>query len=386
MRATIGWSYDLLPEEERSLFRRLGVFADSFDLEAAEAVCDAELDDLQSLIDKSLLRQEGEDRFFLLELTREYALEQLHIAGETEQVRRRHADWFLVLAREADRHMWSAGQGQAQWASRLDADTDNLRAVLAWCSEQNPARVCELAAKLYLLWAFHGRLRELASWLERVLAGPATIDARSRAIGLRALGDALAVLGQPDKARGPLEESLVLFRKLEDKPGEASALRALGQLLSAQGSEPQAIKLLRAALAIYRDADDKWNVAYVVYHLAYSAFYTEDLERSRTGLEESAAIWTELGDHWATAYALMGLAVVALASGDLARAARQYHQVLELIGSYRDEHAEMHCVAGLACVDCLAGRPSLGRTPVGYRRSSGEAAGIANSCFPARSL
>ena len=82
MRATIGWSYDLLPEEEQALFRELGVFAGSFELEAAEAVCCADLDDLQSLIEKSLLRRDGHGRFFLLELTREYALEQLHAAGE----------------------------------------------------------------------------------------------------------------------------------------------------------------------------------------------------------------------------------------------------------------------------------------------------------------
>jgi predicted ATPase len=121
MRATIGWSYDLLSEQEQALFRRLGVFAGSFELEAAEAVCNADLDDLQSLIDKSLLRHQQQDRFFLLELTREYALEQLNAAGETDQLRRRHADWFLKLVRAADRHLKS--EDQRRWFSRLDADT-----------------------------------------------------------------------------------------------------------------------------------------------------------------------------------------------------------------------------------------------------------------------
>jgi predicted ATPase/DNA-binding SARP family transcriptional activator len=353
MRATLGWSYDLLPDGEQALFRRLGVFAGSFELEAAEAVCGAELDDLQSLIDKSLLRQEGEDRFFLLELTREYALEQLDIAGETEQVRRRHADWFLELAREADRHLRTADQ--RRWYSRLDADSDNLRAVLAWCSERDPASVCELAATLWIPWLMHGRLWELIPWLEGVLAEPATIDARSRAIGLRALGETLAFIDQPDEGRGPLEESLALFRELNDKPGEASALTGLGELLSYQGSQPQASKLLRASLAIYRDVDDKWQAAYALYMLAYSALFSGDLERSRTGFEEAAAIHTELGDHWATVSTLWGLADVALASGDPARAAHQYHEVLELIGSYRLEHVEVHCVAGLAGVAALRG-------------------------------
>jgi predicted ATPase/DNA-binding SARP family transcriptional activator len=354
MRATIGWSYDLLPDNEQTLFRRLGVFTGSFDLEAAEAVCDADLDDLQSLIDKSLLRQQGEDRFFLLELTREYALEQLLAAGETEQVRRRHADWFLKLARDADQHVRSAGQ--VKWFSRLDADTDNLRATLAWCSEQHPASVIELATTLYIPWLLRGRHGELIPWLEGALAKPETIDARSRAIGLRTLGEALDWIGQADKARGPLEESLALFRQLNDELGEASALTVLGRLLSEQGSQRQAaIKLLRESVAIYRDAGDKWNLARALNELAYSVFLTGDLERSKTGLEESAAIWTELGDHLATSIPLINLALVALASGDLARAARQYHEILELIGDYRLEFTEIHCVPGLACVAALRG-------------------------------
>jgi predicted ATPase/DNA-binding SARP family transcriptional activator len=358
MRATIGWSYDLLPEGDQALFRRLGVFAGGFELEAAEAVCGAELDDLQSLIEKSLLRQQQDDRFFLLELTREYALEQLQASGETEQLCRRHADWFLELVRQAGKHIRTAGQHR--WFSRLDADTDNLRAALGWCSEQDPASVIELAATLYLPWTIHARLRELIPWLEGVLAEPATLDARSRAIGLRTLGEALTFVGQADKAqtdtaRGPVEESLALFRQLNDKPGEASALTALGQLLSAQGSQPQAIKLFRASIAISRDVGDKWNVAYALYSLAYSTLYAGDLERSRTGFEESAAILTELGDQWAVAHALRGLAGVALASGDPARAERQYHEVLELNSGYRGEYTEMQCVAGLACVAALRG-------------------------------
>jgi predicted ATPase/DNA-binding SARP family transcriptional activator len=352
MRATIGWSYDLLPDGERALFRRLGVFAGGFELEAAEAICGAELDDLQSLIDKSLLRQE-QDRFVLLELMREYALEQLNAAGEAEQLRRRHADWFLKLAREADRHLRSAGQ--RRWFSRLNADSDNLRAVLAWCSEQDPARVIELAAMLYFSWRRHGRHRELIPWLKGALAGPATIDARSRAIGLRTLGEALTRIGQTDKARRPVEESLALFRELNDEPGEASALTCLGNLLRDQGSQPQASKLFRASIAISRDAGDNWQIARALYGLAGGAFFTGDLERSRTGFEESATIWTELGDELAATYPLRGLADVALASGDPARAARQYHEVLELIGGYGDEYTEMHCVAGLACVAALRG-------------------------------
>ncbi|HEY2200873.1 MAG TPA: BTAD domain-containing putative transcriptional regulator, partial [Solirubrobacteraceae bacterium] len=226
MRATIGWSYDLLPEHEQTLFRELGVFAGSFELAAAQAVCDADLDDLQSLIDKSLLRRDAHGRFFLLELTREYALEQLQRRGEQAAVERRHADWFVALARLAEEHLKSANRGV--WLARLDADTDNFRAVLAWCSEHDPAGAIELAATLYEPWRQHGRHQELISWLEAALAAPAAVDTRIRAIGLSTLGRVLIFTEQYTRARSPLEQSLAQFRELGDRSGEASVLVSLG--------------------------------------------------------------------------------------------------------------------------------------------------------------
>ena len=168
MRATIGWSYDLLSEPEQALFRGLGVFAGSFELEAAEAVCGADLDGLQSLIEKSLLRRDGHGRFFLLELTREYALEQL-----PARERKRHCvavkpTGSVELAKRADEHHGSAEQGR--WLVRLDADTDNLRAALAWCSEHEPEGAIALASTLLLPLAHARPLRELISRLKRALA------------------------------------------------------------------------------------------------------------------------------------------------------------------------------------------------------------------------
>lgn len=353
MRATIGWSYDLLPEPEQALFRQLGVFAGSFDLEAAEVVCGADLDGLQSLIEKSLLRRDGHGRFFLLELTREYALEQFQAADEETALRRRHAGWFLGLARRADEHLRSADQGH--WFSRLDDDTDNLRAVLAWCSEHDPAEAIALATTLYLPWRMHGRHRELIPWLEGVLAEPATIDARSRAVGLKTLGEALMFIDQHDEARRPLEESLALFRELGDEAGEATALRARGGLFMEQGSQARAIEAVQASIAISREAGDKSNVARALNVLGCSFFLSGELEGSKTAWEESAAIYTELGDRSAAVYALDGLAVVALARGDPERAERHYREVLDLISGFGDERNEIYTVAGFACVAALRG-------------------------------
>jgi predicted ATPase/class 3 adenylate cyclase len=353
MRATIGWSYDLLPEREKALFRRLGVFAGSFELEAAEAVCDADLDGLQSLIEKSLLRRDGHNRFFLLELTREYALEQLHAAREEAELSRRHADWALQLAKRPDERFESPEEGR--WLVRLQADIDNLRAALAWCSEHDPEGAIALVSTLFGLWMMHGQLQELIPRLERVLRTTATVDTRTRAAGLRMLGSALSFTEQYDKAREPLEESLALFRQLGDELGEVGALTMLGMGFSNQGSFPRAIDLLQAALAISRENEDKRSVARVLNIIAGCYIDAGDLERGKPAIEEAVAIHKELGSKGSAASDLGTLADVALAQGDHQQAERHAREALEMVTGVGDERNDLYSVAQLACAAALRG-------------------------------
>ena len=266
---------------------------------------------------------------------------------------RRHADWFLGLASRADEHLSSAEQGR--WLVRLEADTDNLRAALAWCSEHNPEGAIELATNLVRPWKMHGQLQELIFWLEGALATPATLDARTRGLGLRTLGDALNFTEQYDKARDPLEESLSLFRKLGDEAGEASVLTLLGMGFFNQGSFLQAIDLHQASIAIARAAGDKPNLARALNMLAGCFFEVGELERSNTAVEESLAIHTELGDHGAVASNLGGLTDVALAQGDHQQAERYCRDGLDVISGFGDERNELYAVAQLACVAALRG-------------------------------
>ena len=145
MRATIAWSYDLLSEAEQRLFTRLAVFAGSFELEAAEQICDADLDTLQSLIDKSLVRQGESGRFFLLETTREYALEQFELSDEQHEIRARHARWYFALGVAAN------GQGPEREGARtrLRRDTANVGLALAWALDHDVAAALPLADSLF---------------------------------------------------------------------------------------------------------------------------------------------------------------------------------------------------------------------------------------------
>ncbi|MDP9471741.1 MAG: hypothetical protein M3Q71_13940, partial [Chloroflexota bacterium] len=184
MRDAIAWSYDLLAPHEQALFRRLAVFAGGWTVEAAETVAGERdgpgpttLDGLSSPADSSLLVQQqqadGEPRFSMLETVREYGLERLAAAGEEEEMRLRHAAWYLGMAEE----LWPALQRRLDPAlaiSRLAPEHDNLRATLVWLDSAGDGEaLLRLAGAIFLFWYVHGDLREGLSWLERA-------DARGR--------------------------------------------------------------------------------------------------------------------------------------------------------------------------------------------------------------
>jgi predicted ATPase len=166
LRATIEWSYELLTEEEKRLFAGLSVFAGGCTLEAAESVCDADLDALQSLVDKSLLRH-AEERFWMLETIRELALERLEVSGGAEDLRRRCAAYFLGELPKPELRDWSS----SVWFDRLEAEHDNIRAVLGDALEHGRADVAlRLGAAAFGFWFARGYWSEGRRWLEPALA------------------------------------------------------------------------------------------------------------------------------------------------------------------------------------------------------------------------
>jgi predicted ATPase/DNA-binding SARP family transcriptional activator len=154
LRATIGWSYELLAPDEQRLFAGLAIFVGGCTLEAAEDVCRAEVEAVAALVDKSLLRREGQ-RYFMLETIGEYALERLVEGGELDELRRRHAEYYLELARSVEELIRSPKA--AALLDRLERDHDNLRAALAWLSGAPPDRALQLA-----VWGLAGRLHSFA--------------------------------------------------------------------------------------------------------------------------------------------------------------------------------------------------------------------------------
>jgi predicted ATPase/class 3 adenylate cyclase len=347
LRGTIDWSYDLLDDGEKQLFRRLAVFAGGRTLEAIEAVCNASadpqaqaqdlpvvgvdvLEEVESLVSKSLLRQEegvgGEPRFVMLETIHEYAREKLEDSGEGKEYRRKHAEYFLELATRAEPKL--AGDEQAIWARLLEEEQDNLRAVLGWSAseEGNVNLGLAVAGPLRIFWEMHSHSREAKAMLDRIIshARLTSPDALRTREGLRALtvGGRLSNLaGDREGARLLWEEGLASARELGDKRSIAAALSGLGNLAryGADYDLSKARAFFEEALLIRRELGDKLGAGTMLTNLSVVALASEDYQRAELLLEEAVAIDRELGNKWGLAFDLSFLATAISSRGDFSR-------------------------------------------------------------------
>src|SRR5919112_656247 len=374
MRAALDWSHDLLSEGEQVLFRRLSVFAGGFRLEAAEAVGAVEdlegedtLDLLGRLVEQSLVLAEasaGEMRYRMLEPVRQYALEKLEEnLEEAEEVRRRHAGYYLALGEQAGRKL--KGPEQPTWLGQLETELGNLRTAIGWSIENG--EIERLARTSWFMWKFwwlRGHQDEGRRWMEWALGSePDLLPASVRAKLLFVAATLGRGLGDSESTRPLIEESLAWFRRLEDGPGIADALctaglialgqkqydeglafleesvdlnlklgrkRAAGAMLGyaatvplAQGDLAQARRLAERALSLSRASKGARDVVYVALHpMAAVARAEGDHERAARLLEESLMLSVEIGDESNVAYCLEGLAAVAASEDKLERAAR----------------------------------------------------------------
>jgi non-specific serine/threonine protein kinase len=345
MRATIAWSYDLLTPPEQRLFTRLAVFVGSFELEAAEQICDADLDAMRSLIDKSLVRRGDDGRLFLLHTTGEYALEQFDSSGERNEIRARHARWYFALG-VAD------GDGPRHGTDdliRLRQDAANIGLALAWALDHDIAAALPLADALFTPWLGAGRIRELERWYERALADPTALSPGDRAKALAGLGRALVFLERLEQGRAALIEALTLYRDAGDERGETLVLLLLGTAESIAGAPESALAWAEQALPIYERLDDTVGIAGTLHRIAEALRDLGDFERSAELFAHSIDIRRAngLGTGASTVHSLGDLY---LDAGDMRAAEHHYHEALALCLQEGDVRLRVYCLAGLACV------------------------------------
>jgi predicted ATPase/DNA-binding SARP family transcriptional activator len=345
MRATIAWSYDLLTRPEQRLFTRLAVFVGSFELEAAEQICDADLDAMRSLIDKSLVRHGENGRLFLLHTTREYALEQFDSSDERDEIRARHARWYFALG-VADGDRPREGTDDL---IRLRQDAANVGLALAWALDHDIAAALPLADAVFTPWLGAGRIRELERWYERALTEPTALSPGDRAKALTGLGQALVFLERLEPARAALIEALTLYRDAGDERGETLVLLRLGAAEFIAGARESALAWAEQALPIYERLDDTLGIARTLHHIAEALRDLGDFERSAELFARSIEIRRAngLGSGGASVHSLGDLY---LDAGDMPTAERYYREALALGLQERDVRLGVYCLAGLACV------------------------------------
>ena len=280
--ATIEWSYDLLTEEEKRLFSRLAVFAGSFELEAAEEVCAADLDRLASLIDNSLLRQAVGGRFFMLETIREYAAERFEADRAADVLRRRHAEWIVRVAE-------AASALHREGFQVLRAEHENARAALDFLGRAGEA---ELALRLVTAfgdyWFVRGYAREGHLRMREALARSEQLPAKLRIPALNRASSLARLVGDVDGAGRYASTAVELARELGDAAALAIALRELGEAMVVQGDYDQASSLYEQAIEVARAAGESPVAA--VTNLADAALAVGEFEDAIAYSAEAAGL------------------------------------------------------------------------------------------------
>jgi len=361
LRATLDWSYELLTETERELFRQLSVFVGGFTLEALESVAlldstQSILDALSRLVDKSLLLVEQQDqpRYRFLEPIRQYARDKLNESRESNSIQDRHLNYYLRVAEEAEPYLFRAGQ--QDWKNRLELDHDNLRVALAWSLKSNQIEAgLKMAGALAWFWHSKGHLSEGNLWLEKLLASGSGTQGKERAKALRASSILSTDTGDYIRARAFAESSIKLYREIGDNRGAGLVLVDLGGSLHRDGREEEAIESLEESLRLLRATGERWEIAYALVWLGDAWFRMGDIERAATNWEESLRLTQELGDHFVMAWSLGGLADVTRVRGDYKRATGMFKESLSLYQSSGDKHGPPYSLEALGLVAAAQG-------------------------------
>jgi predicted ATPase/class 3 adenylate cyclase len=306
LRATIEWSYDLLSAEEQLLFARLSVFSGGWTLEAAEAVVEADLDTLQSLVDKSLVRFVDE-RYSMLETIRDFASERLQESDEAQDLRGRHGEYFLALAEEAEPHLPAY---QREWIDRLDVEHDNLRAAFDRLESSGKAQLAlRLAGALSLFWLEQGHMAEGRHRLEAAL----NADERPTAARAKALdGASMTAIDAGSKVHA--EEGLALHRALGDAWGIAHSQLMLGSAV-ANDDMTKARELYDESARAFRALGDQHYALIATRGLAWACISVGERERGRELHEDNLRRARALGNRRIEAITLGALAMHAVQDG-----------------------------------------------------------------------
>ncbi|MCC6174423.1 MAG: tetratricopeptide repeat protein [Chloroflexi bacterium] len=411
LRDTIAWSYDLLGDDERRLFRRLSVFVGGCTLEAAQAVGEGDtrdagqpgrlvspvcLEHVASLVDSSLLREAdgpgGEPRYFMLDTIRELGLEQLALSGEEMSARRDHLAWCTGFAEHVETQV--RGPSGPEWLDRLAAEVDNVRAALTWSMADPEATSKAIGLRLggafFAFWYFRDHLDEGRRWLERVLAadreralagdradgepagpgvgaatGPLHGDQAGwwfaihpRVKALICLCNLCQQLGRLQEAETAILEAIALAQRIHDEVGEARATVWLAVVARSSGDYDRAVSLFETSLATFRRLSHAYGVWWTLNQLGETIMRVGDYARARVLLEECVAVAQKIGSLWGIADSRHRLGTVIFRQGDLDRAMALLEESLAAYIALQ-AHGLHTCLLDLGTIALARGDPGV---------------------------
>lgn len=349
LRAAIEWSFGLLSEEERILWRRLSVFAGGFEVKAAQQVCSGNgvpreevLDLVASLVEKSLLirlPRGATARYRMLETIRDFGREQLGESGEEPAVQRRHRDWYVAFANEVREQSW--GPLQKVWWDQTLVELPNLREVLHFClttpGEVQPG--LSIASDLCYCWHI-GYVREGRRWLDGLLE--------------------LDPTPSPERARALASSAWMAFVQMDIPPGVANA---------------------EAARGLATELGDDWVLGFTLEILGLGALFQQQLEEASNLLEEALRLWQRLGDSRHLAMTLSELAAVWTFRGDAARSIDLYRQSALISRELGDQYFQSWALFGEGLLRWQLGELELATAlmaeSIRLKRAIGERLGVA---------
>jgi predicted ATPase/class 3 adenylate cyclase len=359
LRAAIEWSYELLEPTEQHMFRRLAVFRGSFSLGAAEAICGADLDVLESLVVKNLVRRWGGGRVGMLDTIGEYALERLDESPDAGAIHQRHAEVFLGLAESANLNAAKLDVRKPMRHDIASADQDNFRGAIAWAIRSGSVGLgLKLASALEWFWVTN-EPAEGMRWFARLLERPEAeaVQAEVRADALRAYGGSTDIAGHDEAAEGLYEQSLALYEQLGDEHGCAVLLHRLGIQAMRRMELERARELVEASHAIHERTGDRWGLTQTIGTLGALARDARDDTRAHELISQSAALARDVGVPWWESGMLAELACLALNSGRVEEAEMRARDSLELSKQLEDRAGQVFGVGVLARVAVERGQP-----------------------------
>jgi predicted ATPase len=377
LRNTLEWSFGLLPAAEQALFARLGVFAGSFSLAAAEAIGNGSpldgqaerpervMDMLGGLVDSSLVRpQTGSDqpRFALLETIREYALDRLRDGGNWTEAHDRHAAYFLALAEPADADL--TGPGQLAWLDRLETEHDNLWAAMSWLAGHGPLeQAVHLSTVTWRFWWLRGHAAEYARVGDDFVAGSKDMAPYQQAMALTQAGSVFAANGDLARGRQLFEQSLPLYRQASENLGvilNAIVLAALGQFARVSQDYARASRLLDESQAVLRGLRDdlagydllqhRLAVVLVDNFIGQVRLAQGDNDAAAQLIADGLAVARRAEDRISLLVSLYDLALARQSLGDLAGAAAPLQEGLAMAAKAGDETSAAYYLEVLAAV------------------------------------